>query len=131
MARPGIPSELPEAVPTRERSAAELGCDRIETSFDSVSPRELSTLRTLRTVNDVFFSMVGRGEVRVMMHRQAVEWVSISSQELYRSVVAVTRALESWGLAKGDRVAILSENRPEWSTADFATLLLGAVVVPV
>ena len=131
MARPGIPSELPEAVPTRERSAAELGCDRIETSFDSVSPRELSTLRTLRTVNDVFFSMVERGEVRVMMHRQAVEWVSISSQELYRSVVAVTRALESWGLAKGDRVAILSENRPEWSTADFATLLLGAVVVPV
>ncbi len=32
---------------------------------------------------------------------------------------------------KGDRVAILSENRPEWSTADFAILLLGAVTVPV
>jgi long-chain acyl-CoA synthetase len=46
-------------------------------------------------------------------------------------VVAITRALLSWGIGKGDRVAILSENRPEWSTADFATLLLGAVVVPV
>lgn len=65
------------------------------------------------------------------MHRQAIEWISISSRELYRNVVGVARALESWGIAQGDRVAILSENRPEWSTADFATLLLGAVVVPV
>ena len=66
-----------------------------------------------------------------MMHRQAIEWIPISSQELYRNVVGVARTLESWSIAKGDRVAILSENRPEWSTADFAALLLGAVVVPV
>src|SRR5581483_1435094 len=32
---------------------------------------------------------------------------------------------------KGDRVAILSENRPEWAAADFASLLIGAVTVPV
>ena len=36
-----------------------------------------------------------------------------------------------WGIAKGDRVAILSENRPEWQVADFATMLLGAVDVPI
>ena len=40
-------------------------------------------------------------------------------------------ALREWGISKGDRVAILSENRPEWTIADFASLLLGAVVVPV
>ncbi len=41
------------------------------------------------------------------------------------------RALQKLGVRKGDRVAILSENRPEWSTADFAILLLGAITVPV
>jgi long-chain acyl-CoA synthetase len=43
----------------------------------------------------------------------------------------MARALESWGISRGDRVAILSENRHEWVVADFACLLLGAIVVPI
>jgi long-chain acyl-CoA synthetase len=86
---------------------------------------------SLQTVNDIFFTVAQRGHSRVMLQREAIEWVPISSTELYRNVVGTARALASWGISKGDRVAILSENRPEWSTADFATLLLGAVVVPV
>ena len=39
--------------------------------------------------------------------------------------------LESWGIRRGDRVAILSENRPEWTITDFAALALGAVTVPI
>ena len=66
-----------------------------------------------------------------MMHREAIEWVSISAEELYRNVVGVARALEGWGIGKGDRVAILSENRPEWTITDFACLAVGAVVVPI
>ena len=66
-----------------------------------------------------------------MMHREAIEWVSISAEELYRNVVGVARALEGWGIGKGDRVAILSENRPEWTITDFACLAIGAVVVPI
>jgi len=85
----------------------------------------------LRTVNDIFFALSARRHPRVMMFREAIDWVAISSQELYRSVCAVASALESWGIGKGDRVAILSENRPEWSITDFAVLLLGAVTVPV
>ena len=46
-------------------------------------------------------------------------------------VLAVSGALRKWGVGKGDRVAILSENRPEWTIADFASLLLGAVTVPI
>lgn len=86
---------------------------------------------SLQTVNDVFFSIVDRQSARVMLHRQAIDWIAISSQELYRNVVGISRQLEIWGIGKGDRVAILSENRPEWSSVDFAALLLGVIVVPI
>ena len=86
---------------------------------------------TLQTLNDIFFSIAESGHDRVMQYRQALGWVPISSQEFYRDVAAVARALLALGISKGDRVAILSENRPEWALVDFASLLLGAVVVPV
>jgi len=43
----------------------------------------------------------------------------------------LARAFDHWGVKKGDRIAILSENRTEWAVADFASLLIGAVVVPI
>src|SRR5271155_1131518 len=85
----------------------------------------------LQTLNDILLAVCQNHRDRVMMQRQIQGWVPISSTELYRSVVGVARALESWGIHKGDRVAILSENRPEWTITDFATLALGAVTVPV
>jgi long-chain acyl-CoA synthetase len=66
-----------------------------------------------------------------MLQREATGWIPISSAELYRNVVGLARAFESWGIGKRDRVAILSENRPEWTIADFAALSLGAVTVPI
>jgi len=86
---------------------------------------------SLRTLNDIFLTLADSRRPRVMMHREAIEWVSISAEELYRNVVGVARALENWGIGKGDRVAILSENRPEWTITDFACLAVGAVVVPI
>jgi long-chain acyl-CoA synthetase len=85
----------------------------------------------IRTINDVFFAVVDRQMPRVMTYREGSNWVSISSQDCYRRVVATARALQIWGVKKGDRVAILSENRPEWAIADFAALAIGAVVVPI
>jgi long-chain acyl-CoA synthetase len=66
-----------------------------------------------------------------MLQKGALGWAPISAAELYRGVVGVARMLESWGVRKGDRVAILSENRPEWTITDFAALALGAVTVPI
>jgi len=66
-----------------------------------------------------------------MLQKGALGWAPISAAELYRGVVGVARMLESWGIGKGDRVAILSENRPEWTITDFAALALGAVTVPI
>jgi long-chain acyl-CoA synthetase len=84
-----------------------------------------------QTLNDIFFAVALRRQARVMLTREASQWIPIGSQEFYRNVAGFARQLKRWGLSKGDRLAILSENRPEWAVADFASLLLGAVVVPV
>jgi len=84
-----------------------------------------------QTINDIFLSVVERNLDQAMLYKQTVKWIPISSRELYRDVVGTARSLAKWGIGKGDRVAILSENRPEWAVADFATMLLGAVDVPV
>jgi len=86
---------------------------------------------TLATINDVFFAAVERGLDRVMMHKEAGKWVAISARELHDQTLAIARALAQWGIGQGDRVALLSENRPEWAMVDFATLLLGAADVPL
>src|ERR1035438_7599503 len=86
---------------------------------------------SLQTLNDILLAVCQSRRDRVMLQRHALGWVPISSTEIYRSVVGVARALESWGIGRGDRVAILSENRPEWTITDFAALALGAVTVPI
>lgn len=83
------------------------------------------------TLNDIFSSIVERGLAKVMMFQEGTNWVSISAQQLSQSVLRTARAFQQWGVVKTDRVAILSENRPEWAITDFATLQLGGVVVPI
>jgi len=56
---------------------------------------------------------------------------TISHRELEERVERLALALHARGLRTGDRLAILSENRPEWAMADFACALLGVVSVPI
>ena len=84
-----------------------------------------------QTLNDIFFAIVERKHDPVMLVREISGWVPVSSQQLYRDVAGMARALRKWGLVKGDRLAILSENRFEWAVTDFASFLLGVVVVPI
>jgi len=86
---------------------------------------------SLSTLNDIFFAAVERNLDRVMLYRDAGKWLPISSRQVRQNVAHVAHTLKSWGIQQGDRVAILSENRPEWPTADMATLILGAVTVPL
>jgi long-chain acyl-CoA synthetase len=56
---------------------------------------------------------------------------SISYGEAYESVRAVAHALDRLGLARGDRAAILAENRPEWALTDYGCLCAGVMAVPI
>lgn len=85
----------------------------------------------LKTMNDVFGYATKRGAREVMLWQDGQVWKPITSEELYGRVRAFASVLEGWGVQKGDRVVLLSENRWEWPVCDFATLALGAVDVPL
>ena len=86
---------------------------------------------SIQTLNDIFFAIAGRDQPRCMLRKTEIGWQPVSAHEFAAKVSGVIQALRSWGLCRGDRVAILSENRHEWVVADFACMLLGAVVVPI
>jgi long-chain acyl-CoA synthetase len=85
----------------------------------------------LETIVDVYSSAVAHAQPRLMMFERDGAWQSISSESLSEGVLALASQLKRWNLRKGDRLAILSENRPEWQIVDFACLLLGIVDVPI
>lgn len=86
----------------------------------------------LATVNDVLVRATGRGDRAVMLWLDgAGAWKPITSTELYGRVRVLADVFQSWGVKKGDRVALLSENRWEWPVTDFAVLAIGAVDVPL
>jgi len=58
-------------------------------------------------------------------------WHELSSDAFRTAVEELSLGLRELGIGPGDRVAILSENRPEWAFADLATLCAAAVDVPV
>lgn len=86
----------------------------------------------LKTVNDVFFRACSAGKERVLEWQDASgAWQPVTGFQLYQRVRHFSQVLSAWGIEKGDRVAILSENRWEWAVTDFAVLSLGAVDVPL
>ncbi|PYY16857.1 MAG: long-chain fatty acid--CoA ligase, partial [Acidobacteria bacterium] len=68
---------------------------------------------------------------RVMSFERGGTWSDISSRVIYARVYHVAQQLRAWQIRKGDRVALISENRFEWAVTDWACLLLGVVDVPI
>ena len=58
-------------------------------------------------------------------------WVDVTLAEFHRDVIAVAKGLHGSGVAAGDRVALLSKTRYEWTVADYAIWWTGAVTVPI
>jgi long-chain acyl-CoA synthetase len=85
----------------------------------------------INTLADIFFASIAHDVERHVTFKRGSEWQVISSRQLYGYVATLARVLKQWGIHKGDRVAILSENRPEWMIADFACMTTGIVDVPI
>mgnify|MGYP002780400588 CR=1 FL=1 len=94
--------------------------------FQPLAPFERDTL------NRIFWYGVEHHAAReALRHRQDGAWQAASFAEAGARVTRLAAALELLGVRSGDRVALLSENRPEWALGDYAVLALGAVTVPI
>src|SRR6185312_7906341 len=85
----------------------------------------------INTLTDIFFASIAHDVERHVMFKRGSEWQVISSRQLYGYVATLARVLKQWGIHKGDRFAILAENRPEWMIADFACVTTGIIDVPI
>ena len=86
----------------------------------------------LKTLNDILFIIAASNRERAILTQDSAgAWHPISGSRIYQRVRSVADAFSGWGIQKGDRIAILGENRWEWAIADFAALALGAVDVPI
>ncbi|HUP48529.1 MAG TPA: long-chain fatty acid--CoA ligase [Thermoanaerobaculia bacterium] len=85
----------------------------------------------VETLNDIYAVTCEIDRPAVMKHKQGDRWVDITVPEFRDRVRHLSAAFRSIGVKPGDRVAILSENRPEWTITDLAALTAGAVTVPV
>lgn len=85
-----------------------------------------------RTVPELFLQAVERHDNPAFMRYKAGgEFVSIPAREFRKEVELAAFGLIELGVQPGDRVALLSENRPGWAFADLATLSVGAWSVPI
>ncbi len=85
----------------------------------------------LSTVNDILAGIAKRDGETVAMWKSDQGWEPITASSMYGRVRALAAAMESWGIKRGDRIAIMSENRWEWPVIDFAAMALGLVDVPL
>jgi len=71
-----------------------------------------------------------KGDAPFLWAKREGEWRATSWREAARQVSALAAGLKSIGLEPGDRVALVSENRPEWLIADLAIMAAGCITVP-
>src|SRR5689334_15014997 len=84
------------------------------------------------TLNQLFFDAADRfKKPDALQYRKDGTYHPISHAEIIERVRHLARGLSSLGVRRGDRVAILSENRPEWAIADYACLTAGLTDVPI
>jgi long-chain acyl-CoA synthetase len=86
----------------------------------------------LSTINDLFRRVSAAANSRAVLWQDEFgQWQPISSDQIYQRVRALSETFLGWGAQKGDRIALIAENRWEWAVTDFATLAIGAANVPI
>jgi len=87
---------------------------------------------TAATLTEMFLNTVKTyGSKTALMNKVEGQYQGITYREFGEKVKNFALGLASLGVKRGDRIALLSENRPEWAFSDLAILSLGAINVPI
>ncbi|TCQ09470.1 AMP-dependent synthetase/ligase [Sphingomonas sp. PP-CC-3A-396] len=79
----------------------------------------------------MFFARAAeKGDAPFLWTKTSGTWVATSWADAARQVAALATALTAIGLKRGDRVMLVSENRPEWCLSDLAIMAAGCITVP-
>ena len=92
---------------------------------------DISDLPTSRNLVELLLNRAdAKGGAPFLWAKRDGAWRSISWADAARQVCELAEALRGLGLETGDRVMLVSENRPEWCIADFAIMAAGCITVP-
>ena len=87
--------------------------------------------KSIRNLPAMFFDQAERfGDRPFLWSKQEDEWRSQSWTQVAEEVTALARGLLALGVQPGDRIGLVSENRPKWLVADVAIMSVGAITVP-
>jgi len=99
-----------------------------------VNPQDHRILQDIDRANNLVELFLMRaeqqGDAPFLGRKSAGEWTTISWADVADQVCLLAQALRGMGLNEGDRVALVSENRPEWTIADLAIMAAGCISVP-
>jgi len=80
---------------------------------------------------EMFFDQAEKNADKAFLNsKQSEAWQSISWKDVADKICRLASSLEGLGVKRGDRVVLVSENRPEWLMADLAIMTVGAISVP-
>ncbi|MEO9139356.1 MAG: AMP-dependent synthetase/ligase [Jatrophihabitans sp.] len=83
------------------------------------------------TADFVYDNAAVRPHNIALRRRSGDTWSDVTSAHFAGEVTAVAKGLIATGIAAGDRIAVMSKTRYEWTIVDFALFTIGAVVVPI
>jgi long-chain acyl-CoA synthetase len=91
----------------------------------------LQDIDNARNLVDLFLKRADqKGDAPFLGHRSGGQWITQSWRSAAEQVCLLAESLRALGLEDGDRVALVSENRPEWCIADLAIMAAGCISVP-
>jgi long-chain acyl-CoA synthetase len=106
-------------------------CDKEETLREFSTPLTVDIPATGNLTDDVVANARDHADVSVLSRNTRDGWVDVTAAEFLAQVSAMAKGLMAAGIEPGDRVAVLSKTRYEWTLADYAIWFAGAVTVPI